>query len=155
MTRRAHTGGDARTGRRREQGSSVVEVVILVPALGLFLALIVAGGRLAVAHQAVEASAAQAARSASLARTPTDARAAATTGATASLDAQHLRCTRTRVSLDTTGFDPPVGTPASVTATVSCTVDLADLSVLPGLPGQVTITATVESPLDTYRERHP
>jgi len=149
--------GPAREGRvrRGEAGSSVVEVVILVPALGLFLALIVAGGRAAVAHQGVQASAAQAARSASLARTPTAARAAASAGATAGLDAQHLRCVRTRVSLDTTGFTRPVGTPASVTATVSCTLDLTDLTVLPGLPGQVTITATVDSPLDTYRERHP
>ena len=48
-----------------ERGSSVVEVVILAPALGLFLALIIAGGRVAVAHQAVEASAAEAARAAS------------------------------------------------------------------------------------------
>ena len=60
-----------------ERGSSVVEVVILAPALGLFLALIIAGGRVAVAHQAVEASAAEAARAASIARTQGQAQASA------------------------------------------------------------------------------
>jgi hypothetical protein len=57
----------------------------------------------------------------------------------------------TQVTLDTTGFAAPVGTPASVGATVTCQVDIAGL--LPGLPGSMSITATVRSPLDTYRER--
>lgn len=137
----------------RERGSSVVEVVILVPALGLFLALIIAGGRLAVAHQGVQAAAAQAARAASIARTQAQAAADAQTGATTSLTAQHLTCVTTSVTVDATGFAAPVGTPASVAATVTCTLDLSDLTVLPGLPGTITIDATVRSPLDTYRER--
>ena len=41
---------------------------------------------------------------------------------------------------------------ASVTATVTCVVNLSDVAV-PGLPGTRTITATMSSPLDTYRER--
>jgi hypothetical protein len=45
-----------------------------------------------------------------------------------------------------------VGTPASVTATVTCVVNLSDVAI-PGLPGTRTITATMSSPLDTYRER--
>jgi Flp pilus assembly protein TadG len=141
--------------RRRQgptdRGTSVVEVVILAPALGLFLALIIAGGRIAVAHQAVEASAAEAARSASIARTQGQAQAAASAAASLSLANQTTRCVSTQVTLDTTGFAAPVGTPASVGATVTCQVDLAGL--LPGLPGSMSITATVRSPLDTYRER--
>lgn len=135
----------------RERGSSVVEVVILAPALGLFLALIIAGGRVALAHQAVEASAAEAARAASIARTQGQAGADARTAATSSLASQSTRCVSTSVSVDTSGFATPVGTPASVSATVACQVDLAGL--LPGLPGSMTITATMRSPLDTYRER--
>ena len=134
-----------------DRGSSVVEVVILAPALGLFLALIIAGGRIAVAHQAVEASAAEAARSASIARTQGQAQAVASAAALRSLTDQTTRCVSTQVTLDTTGFAAPVGTPASVGATVTCQVDLAGL--LPGLPGSMSITATVRSPLDTYRER--
>jgi len=134
-----------------ERGSSVVEVVILAPALGLFLALIIAGGRIAVAHQAVEASAAGAARSASIARTQGQAQAVASAAALRSLADQATRCVSTQVTLDATGFAAPVGTPASVGATVTCQVDLAGL--LPGLPGSMSITATVRSPLDTYRER--
>ena len=52
-----------------ERGSSVVEVVILAPALGMFVALIIAGGRVALSHQAVESAAADAARAASISRT--------------------------------------------------------------------------------------
>ncbi len=134
-----------------ERGSSVVEVVILAPALGLFLALIIAGGRVAVAHQAVEASAAEAARAASIARTQSQAQASAEAAASASLTNQTTRCISTAVTVDTSGFATPVGTPASVGATVTCQVDLAGL--LPGLPSSMSITATVRSPLDTYRER--
>lgn len=136
---------------RDEEGSTVVEVVVLAPALILFIGLIVAGGRLAIAHQAVEASAAQAARSASLARTQADAVGVAQTSAAATLQAQGLACLSSAVEVDASGFATPAGNPASVGATVTCQVNLAD--TLPGLPGTMTIHATVRSPLDTYRER--
>jgi hypothetical protein len=61
-------------------------------------------------------------------------------------------CTSQRVAANTSGFAAPVGTPATVTATVTCIADLSDLSI-PGLPGSRTITATMSSPIDTYRER--
>lgn len=134
-----------------ERGSSVVEVVILAPALGMFVALIIAGGRVALSHQAVESAAADAARAASISRTQGQAASNAETAAAASLASQNLRCVSTSVSIDTTGFASPVGTPASVGATVNCQADLAGL--LPGLPGSMTISATMRSPLDTYRER--
>lgn len=143
----------ARPGRagRSDRGSATVELVILAPVLGLFLALLVAGGRVAVAHQAVQASAAEAARSASIARTQAQAGTEARAGAATSLRNQDTTCRHTTVTLDTTGFAIPVGSPASVGATVTCQVELAGL--LPGLPGSLAITATARSPLDTYRER--
>ena len=140
-----------RGGRPSDEGSTVVEVVILAPALALFLGLIVAGGRLAVAHQAVEAAAAQAARAASIARTQDEALTAAQSAATSALGTQGLNCVASEVSVDVAGFATPAGTPASVGATVTCQVSLAD--TLPGLPGTVGVTATVRSALDTYRER--
>lgn len=140
----------ARTGPA-DRGSSVVEVVVLAPALGLFLALIILGGRIALAHQAVESSAAQAARSASISRTQGEAAEVARAAASTSLHDQNTRCLSVTVSVDTSGFATPVGTPASVGATVTCEVELAGL--LPGLPGSVSVTATMRSALDTYRER--
>ncbi|CAN5175726.1 pilus assembly protein [soil metagenome] len=140
-----------RGGRPSDEGSTVVEVVILAPALALFLGLIVAGGRLAVAHQAVEAAAAQAARAASIARTQDEALTAAQAAATSALGAQGLNCVASAVNIDVAGFATPAGTPASVGATVTCQVSLAD--TLPGLPGSLGVSATVRSALDTYRER--
>ena len=136
----------------RERGSATIEAVIGVPAFLLFVLLIIAAGRIAIARQAVEASAAEAARSASIARTQPQAEANGISGAAASLRNQDVRCTSQRVDVDTSGFAAPVGTPATVTATVTCIADLSDLSI-PGLPGSRTITATMSSPIDTYRER--
>jgi hypothetical protein len=65
---------------------------------------------------------------------------------------ERVRCTSQRVDIDTSGFAAPVGTPAKVTATVPCIADLSDLSI-PGLLGSRTITATMCSPIDTYRKR--
>ena len=112
----------------REQGSATIEAVIGVPAFLLFVLLIIAAGRIALARQAVEASAAEAARSASIARTQHQAKTDGTSGAAISLRNQGVRCAAQHVDIDTSGFATPVGTPAKVTATMS-------------------------SPIDTYRER--
>ena len=137
---------------RSDRGSEALEAAIGVPAFLLFIALIIAGGRLAIADQAVQAAAAEAARSASISRTEGQAHGSAVSGATSSLANQKLQCTTKSVSVDTSGFASPVGTHASVAATVTCVVNLSDVAV-PGLPGTRTITATMSSPLDTYRER--
>ena len=135
-----------------ERGSAVIEAVIGVPAFMLFVALIIFAGRVAIAHQAVQSAAADAARSASIARTQGAAQTAGNTSATTSLTNQQVSCVTTQVNVDTSGFASPVGTPATITATVTCHVNLSDLS-LPGVPGSKAITATMSSPLDTYRER--
>jgi Flp pilus assembly protein TadG len=136
----------------RQRGSAVIETVIGIPAFMLFVALIVYAGRVAIAHQVVQSAAADAARSASIARTQGGAQTAGATAAATSLANQAANCTATTVSIDTSGFASPVGTPASITATVTCQVNLSELS-LPGVPGSKAITATMSSPLDTYRER--
>jgi Flp pilus assembly protein TadG len=145
----------ARRGRSPvgdDRGSVTVEFVTLGPVLFMMVMMIIAGSRVALAHQSVEAAAADAARSASLARTQGAAEVAGQQAGQQSVSAQGLRCVWTDVQVDTSGFAAPVGTPASVTASVSCQVDLGDM-VLPGLPGSMTITETARSPLDTYRER--
>jgi hypothetical protein len=56
------------------------------------------------------------------------------------------------VSVDTSGFNNPPGTSASVTVAVACTVDLSDIGVT-GLPGSRTLRDTATSPLDQARDR--
>lgn len=137
---------------RDERGSAAIEAAIALPAFILFLGLIIAGGRLALAHQALQSAAADAARTASIARDAGDANTSAQQEAATSLNNQNLRCRSTQVSVDTSGFRVPTGQAADVTVTLTCRVDLADLSV-PGVPGSRLIRATMSSPIDTWRER--
>ena len=134
-----------------ERGSAALEAAIGLPAFMLFVALIILAGRVAITTQAVDSAATASARTASIARTASDANTTARTAAASSLADQNLRCVSTTVTLDTTGFRAPVGTPATVTATVRCVVNLSDLA-LPGVPGTRTVTATATSPVDTFRE---
>jgi len=147
MTTPTHT----RHGRK-DEGSMTLELSILTPAVMILLGLVIVAGRVQVANQAVDHAAQSAARAATLARNPVTARAQAQAAATRELATGDLHCTRVRVSLDTTGFAVPVGRPAEVTATVTCTLDLARLAV-PGIPGTRQVTSTATSPLDTYRTR--
>lgn len=135
----------------RERGSAALELVIIAPGLLLILAVLIFAGRVAIAQQSVDSAAADAARSASISRTQSAAGGAARSAATSSLANQGLRCLTTGTTVDTSGFASPVGTPAFVTATVTCTVNLRDLGA--PIPGTRTVTATVRSPLDTYRTR--
>lgn len=138
--------------RRADRGTAAVELAVAAPFLMLIVMVVVAGGRLELARGAVQQAAVDAARAASIARTAEAAAGSAAATAEAVLANQGLHCAGHQVTVDTGGFGLPVGTPATVSATVSCTVPLADLGV-PGLPGERTITATAHSPLDTYRGR--
>lgn len=137
---------------RDERGSAALEAAVGVPAFVLLVGLIIFGGRTAMTHSAVESAAADAARSASIARTSTEATHDAETAAQTSLANQHIHCLTVTVSVVVAAFSTPVGTPGSVTASVRCLLDLSDLSV-PGVPGSRLVTATMSSALDTWRER--
>ena len=136
----------------KDRGSAAIETAIGVPAFLLFIALIIGAGRIAIARQAVEAAATEGARSASIERTAAAADHSATTAAGATLANQQLQCVSTQVVVDASGFERPVGTPATVSETVTCVVNLSDVAI-PGLPGSLPITETMSSPLDTYRGR--
>ncbi len=138
--------------RRDDRGAVTLEFVVVAPALLALLGLLVMAGRVAIASNSVESAADEAARTASISRTASGARAAAEDGARRSLAEQGLQCSSVQVGVDTAGFAVPVGLPAQVHATVTCVVQLSDLA-LPGFPGSRTVTATAVSPLDTYRER--
>jgi len=137
--------------RDQERGSASLEAAIGVPAFLLLVSLILLAGRVSLMRQAVQAVAADAARAASISRTASEAQAAAAAAGNAGVDQRNLTCLTLSVSADTSGFAAPVGTPATVSATVTCRVNLTGVD-LPGL-GEREVTATMVSPLDTYRGR--
>ena len=144
-----------RPRRRHDQRGSAmaVEMVVCAPLLAGFIWLIIFGGRIALANQAVQTAAADAARAASISRTATTARTQARQWAATSLSNQGVDCVHTQIDIDTAGFSRPVGTPATVTVQISCDLNTADLAALPGIPGTMPIHASMTSPIDTYRER--
>ena len=139
-------------GSGSDSGSVTLELAILAPAVLALLGLVIVAGRIEIAGGAVEHASAAAAREASLARSPEAARQAAIRAAMDDLNGQDLHCTDLRVVVDTTGFTVPVGSPAQVSARVSCTVGLSDIGV-PGMPGTRTLTAETQSTLVSSRSR--
>lgn len=138
--------------RRDQRGMSVsIEAAIVIPALILFVGLVVILARDALAQQAVGAAAAQAARSASIERSVADARASARSTVAAALRDSNMECAEQSVSVDASGLTAPLGTAARVSVTVTCTV--AHDFGAPGFPDEHTIIQTRESPVDTYRGR--
>jgi Flp pilus assembly protein TadG len=132
--------------RRNERGSVSVELVLLTPVLVGLMCLTVAFGRLQSARADVEAASRAAARAASFERTAPAARVAGQRAALAELDAGGYRCSSLVVSIDTGTFAPD----ATVGATVSCTVQLADVTGM-GLPSSHTMSATFNEPIDRFR----
>ena len=142
--------GLARRRSREETGAVATELVLLTPLLIVLLLFVVALGRLAGARINVDGAAAQAARAASIASTPSEATVAAHQTATAALGSDHVTCASLHVFVDTAGFAPS----RQVTVTVSCVVSLADLAGL-RLPASTQITSSASSVVDTYRPTLP
>jgi Flp pilus assembly protein TadG len=130
----------------REHGSAAAELVLVTPFLVLLLLFAVAAGRLVQARLEVDSAAQQAARAASLARTPAAASAQAQEVAQSALAGQSVTCDPAVITPDTGDFVPG----GEVTVQVSCTVHLSDLSLL-HIPGAETLTATFTAPIDVYR----
>ena len=140
------SGSRRSSWRRDERGGVTAELVLLTPLLILFLLFVVALGRLAGARIEVDGAAAQAARAASIARSPAGAVAAAEQTATSALAGQHVTCAQLTVTTDTAAFTPG----GFVAVTVTCAVDLADLTGL-RLPVTETISNRFVEPIDRYR----
>lgn len=149
---RASAWAAERTARlvRDERGSATVEFVILAPLLIVMLLFVVFCGRMASTSQRVTDAAHQAARAASLARTPdaavTDARSIAHTA----LANAGVTCQGFAVNIDTKGLRPG----STVTVTIVCTVGLSDLSLL-GLPGTTDFRGSFSSVVDVHRASLP
>ncbi len=135
-----------------DRGSATVELAIIAPALLALLGLVVIAGRITTAASAVDQAAAAGARAASLARSAAAAQSAAEAAVRSSLAGQGVTCRSLRSSVDVSGFAVEIGSAASTSVDVRCTVPLADMSV-PGVPGQRIVSATRTSPIDRYRGR--
>ena len=120
--------------------------MLVTPFLALLLLLAVAAGRLVIARLDVDSAAQQAARAASLARTPEAASGQVQQVAQAALAGQSVTCNPAVITPDTGNFTPG----GEVSVQVTCTVRLSDLSLL-HIPGSETITSTFTAPIDTYR----
>ncbi|MEU8180319.1 TadE/TadG family type IV pilus assembly protein [Micromonospora sp. NPDC049044] len=153
----------SRTG---ERGSVSIEVAVLAPAFIALMVLAGVVGRTAVAAEAIEAAAHDAARAASISRDSVTAREAAREAIQDQLDWHGLACANdldpeltATVGGAPTDFDDAfsstIGTDATVTVTLVCLVSFQDitLDILPGMPDQRQISATFTSPLDRYRGR--
>lgn len=134
-----------------ERGSTSIEAAIVIPTVMIFIVIMVAGGRVALAQSKVVTAAQAGARAASIERTAGRASMSAAQVAAATLSSGNVSCSPS-VATSTGGFAVAVGQPASVSTTVTCTVDLGDL-VVPGLPGSRTFSSTATSPIDRFRGR--
>lgn len=134
-----------------DRGSAPIEMAITgLCAIGL-IALLVIGGRVAIASSSMSDVAGDAARDASIARNAGQAQQLAHASAVSSLTKQGLHCVGgPRVSVDTSGFSAPAGSPANIQVDVTCVVSLSDVGI-PGLPGSRTLTDHASSPLDPFR----
>ena len=129
-----------------ERGSASMELVLITPAVLVLLLFVVAGGRLVLARERVDAAARDAARAGTIARNASTAQADARRAADDRLADAGVTCRTLDVNVDITNFRPG----GTVATTISCTVDLADLTLL-GVPGTRTVTSTAVETVDTLR----
>jgi len=132
---------------RADDGSVAAEVTIAAPFLVMLLVFVGV-----VIHRGVDArirlddAAHQAARAASIERTPAAATAAAQSTAASALSQAGVACVSLSVNTATEGLRPG----GTVSVTVSCSVDFGDALIL-GVPGGTTLTATSVEPIDLWR----
>ncbi len=132
---------------RADHGSVAAEVSIVAPFLVMLLVFVAV-----VIHRGVDArirlddTAHQAARAASIERTPAAATAAAQSTAGAALSAAGVVCRSLAVRTATDGLRPG----GAVRVTVSCDVDFGDALFL-GVSGGKRLSASAIEPVDTWR----
>lgn len=129
-----------------DRGSSIIELVIVMPIVIVLLFTMVALGRYSQNKILVEQASAAAARAASLTSSPGQAQRAAQRAAQATLSGAGLACAGMTASVDTSVFRPG----GQVSVTVTCTADLSNLA-LTGVPGSASLHSTSVAPLEAFR----
>jgi Flp pilus assembly protein TadG len=132
---------------RADHGSVAAEVAIVAPFLVMLLVFVAV-----VIHRGVDAririddTAHQAARAASIERTPAAAVAAAESTATAALSAAGVVCRSLSIRTATDELRPG----GDVRVSVACDVDFGDALLL-GVPGSKHLSASAIEPVDAWR----
>ena len=134
----------SRRARGDRGDSGPLEMVILLPAVLLLFGLVVAFGRTTTASQHVEHAAAVGARAAAGAQTAGGASVLAGDVVGRSLAQYGMSCPAPAVG----GSFTPGG---RVTVTVTCVVDLGDVTRFGFIPGTRTLTATATEVIDRTR----
>ena len=133
-----------------ERGSASLELVLVTPALIALLLLVVAGGRLVQARGDVDAMARDAARAASVARSPAEAAARAEAMVRERVGSGGPQCREPAVLTDTAAFRSG----GIVGVSVTCQVDLASVSLL-GLSATREIASSATEVVDERRGVRP
>lgn len=129
-----------------ERGASPASVIMILVVVMMFAELIVLGGRVAAAYGDVTVAAREAARQGSLAQYAASVNPIAEETVKANLeDGRH--CRTPSVSTLGTNFDHG----GQVKVTVTCTVDVGDLSILAVPWPSKTFTAEATEIVETYR----
>jgi len=131
---------------RSERGSVAVETAIIAPALVALLLLVVFAGRVSQAEAEVRRAASEGARAASLEYFEDAAQTAATDRVAENLKDNGVVCAELATEVDTSELVPG----GSVSVTVHCTADMADVALL-GVPGKRTFVARSIEVVDRYR----
>ena len=129
-----------------ERGSAALEITLITPLLVLILLFVVGLGRLAQARGELDGAARDAARAASIARSPSSAQADAQSAAAATLADRSITCANLNVAVDASEFRPG----GSVIVDLTCTVKLSDL-VGVGFGSDRDLHGHAISVIDTYR----
>jgi Flp pilus assembly protein TadG len=130
----------------RARGSASAELVVCTPVLLLVALVALSIGRLVLDQSQVADVARSAAEAAAVWSDPSSARLAAEETAAYELLGDDLQCNPAHITVDTAQLVPG----GEVTVTVSCVVSLA--AAIPGLPGNVTLEAAVQAPVEQYRQ---
>jgi Flp pilus assembly protein TadG len=128
-----------------ERGSLSLELALIVPVLLVVVGFIVGAATLGRVHSDLDDAAWEAARAASLARSGTDADAAARQAVDRRLAGERWSCGSRLVNVDTSGFEPG----GTVAVEVTCDVRLADAGLF--LPGATHVSSRAAEPLERYR----
>lgn len=131
-----------RRSARDDRGNAPLEMGVLAVVFLLFISIIVAAGRLNVAHADVESAARTAARTISMARDPHGAVPAAREDAADAVRAGTSLCENWQ-------FHPDISGDGTVTVTLRCDVRI-DNHLL-GLPGSMRVEQSAIEVRDRYR----
>ncbi|GHF32871.1 hypothetical protein GCM10018790_08110 [Kitasatospora xanthocidica] len=141
-----------RPRRRRDRGGIAIEAAIVVPSVVGLVLVAIAAGRVQTSAGGVEAAARAAARTASLQRSVDGMDRPAKDSAYATLRQQGVSCRNDDVRVVKGELDLPGGPVATVTVTVVCDVELADLLGGPsGVPLTKHLVGEFTSVVDRYR----